>query len=187
MATPETGSTLPAGVVDNPDAGHQAAAFPPFDAHNFLPQLVWLVIVFGALYWLMSRIALPRVAGILDARHNRIASDLDSARTMQDQAVAAGQAYDATLADAKARAQGVGQAAHDRLHAETEARRHSLEAGLNAKLAAAEAQITETKSRAMTNVDGIARETATAIVQHLTGRTPGADHIDAASRAIKAN
>ncbi len=186
MATPDTGSTLPAAVIDNPDAGHQANVFPPFDAHNFLPQLVWLVIIFGALYWLMSRIALPRVATILEARRARIAGDLASARTMQDQADAAGVAYEKSLAKAKARAQALAQETHDKLHGESEARRHALEAELNTKLAAAESQIADMKTRAMGNVSGIARDAASAIVQHITGRTPSDEQLTAAAGALAA-
>ena len=181
----ETASTLPAGVVDNPEAGHQAGVFPPFDTHTFLPQLVWLVIIFGALYWLMSRVALPRVQGILDARRARIASDLDTARTMQDQAEAAGEAYEKTLADAKANAQSLAQQTHETLHVEAEARRHTLEADLNGKLAAAEAQIADMKSRAMGNVDGIARDAARAIVQHITGTLPSDEQLAGAAGALR--
>lgn len=181
MATPEQAV---AAVTDNPEAGHQAGVFPPFDTHNFLPQLIWLVIIFGALYLLMSRVALPRVAGILDARRTRIAQDLDSARTMQDQADAAEKQYEATLADAKARAQGLAQATHDKLHAASEARRKTLEDELNTRLAAAEVQITDMKTRAMSNVDGIARDAAAAIVQHITGQAPSEQALAAAAAPV---
>ncbi len=177
--------TLPAEVVNNPEAGHQTGVFPPFDAHSFVPQIIWLVIIFGALYWLMSRIALPRVENILEARSTRIATDLDDARRMQDQAHAASTAYDKTLADAKGRAQALAQDTHDKLHAESEAKRHALEDELNHKLAAAERQINDTRTRALGNVDAIARDTAALIVQHLTGTSPSADAL--ASAATKTN
>ena len=186
MAATDGSDALPAAIVNNPDAGHQAGVFPPFDPHNFLPQIIWLVLIFGALYLLMSRIALPRVAGILEARHDRIVKDLDDARMMQDQAQAAGVAYHRTLADARGRAQGLAQQTHDQLHAQSEARRHTLESELNGRLAAAEARIAETKARAMGNVEGIARDAASAIVQHLTGKSPGSDVISAATAVIKA-
>jgi F-type H+-transporting ATPase subunit b len=59
---------------------------------------------------------------------------------------------------------------HAKLAAETASKRHELEADLNARLAAAEAQIGDMKTKAMSNVGAIAREAAAAIVQHLTGR-----------------
>jgi F-type H+-transporting ATPase subunit b len=174
-------SELPAAVVNNPDAGHQTGVFPPFDAHNFVPQLIWLVIIFGALYWLMSRIALPRVESILGARASRISSDLDEARRMQDQAQAASAAYEKTLADAKGRAQALAQETQDKLHAQSEAKRHALEAELNGKLAAAEQQIVATKASAMGNVETIARDAAQAIMEHLTGKPANPSTLAAAS------
>ena len=47
-------------------AGH--AKFPPFESEHFPSQLVWLAISFVLLYVLMSRIALPRIGGIMAAR-----------------------------------------------------------------------------------------------------------------------
>ena len=75
------------------------------------------------------------------------------------------------------------QQTHDQLHAESETKRHALEAQLNAKLAAAEAQIADTKARAMGNVQGIARDAAATIVQHLTGKAPEPDSLSAAAAA----
>jgi F-type H+-transporting ATPase subunit b len=176
--THTAGTQVPGG------AGH-ADVFPPFDTTHFPSQLLWLVITFGALYLLMSKIALPRVAGILETRQAKITGDLDSATAMQKQAEDAGKAYDRTLADAKGKAQALAQETHAKLAAETESNRKALDADLNAKIAAAEAQIVDTKARAMANVDEIARDAATAIVQHLTGQTPDAGAIAGAVAAAK--
>jgi F-type H+-transporting ATPase subunit b len=175
-------SALAQAAAANPDlaSGHQENVFPPFDAHSFASQIVWLVIIFGALYWLMSRVALPRVENILDARKHRLATDLDDAAAMQAQAKAAGEAYDKTLADARARAQSMAQAQHDKLNAESDAKRHTLEDELNGKLAAAETQIAATRARAMSNVATIAEDAAMALVDHLTGRTPDRAAVSAA-------
>ena len=158
----------------------EPAAFPPFESASFLSQIFWLVVIFGLLYWLMSKIALPRVGAILENRKNRIEGDLADAARMQEQATAAGAAYEKKLADAKANAQGVAQKTHEELLAADEARRHALEDELNGRMAAAERQIGETKARAMGNVQGIARDAAAAIVEHLTGRPADAAALDAA-------
>ena len=161
-------------------------AFPPFESSTFVSQIFWLVVVFGLLYWLMSRIALPRVGAILETRRGRIEGDLAEAERMQAQAKAASEAYDKKLADAKTNAQTVAQKTHETLLAESEARRHALEADLNGKLAAAEAQIAETKTRAMGSVEGIARDAAAAIVEHLTGKPVDPQALDSAISAAKA-
>jgi F-type H+-transporting ATPase subunit b len=150
--------------------GGGQGVFPPFDASHYPSQIFWFVIAFAILYALMSRVALPRVGEIKTMRRDKIASELDHAKSLQAQADAAGAAYEKTLADAKARAQTLAQEMHAKLAAETASNRHELEADLNTKLAAAEAQIRDMKAKAMSNVGAIAREAAAQIVQHLTGR-----------------
>jgi F-type H+-transporting ATPase subunit b len=152
--------------------GHAAADadFPPFDTTQWSHQIIWLIIVFGILYWLMSKIALPRVGGILADRKARISKDIDDAVQMDADAKKAGEAYDKALAAAKSNAQALAQDAHARMADEANAKRQTLEDELNGKLAAAEAQIAATKTSAMSHVGEIAQDAAAAIVQHLTGQ-----------------
>ncbi len=161
-------------------------AFPPFDPAPFASELVWLAITFGALYALMSKLALPRVTGILAARKDKIDSDLAAASKAQDDAAAAAAAHEKTLAEAKAKAQALGQATQADMASQADARRAALEADLNGKLAAAEAQIATTKAAAMANVDSIAADAAHAILQHITGQPADPAAVSAALAALKA-
>ena len=160
-------------------------AFPPFDPANFAPLLVWLVLTFGMLYLLMSKFALPRVGAILQDRHAKIEGDLHAALARRKAADQASADYQKTLADAKARAQALAQETYARLAGEAEAKRHTLEADLRAKIAAGETQIEMMKTKAMANVEQIAQETAAAIVEHLTGKPADAKAIAAALTTMK--
>ena len=55
--------------------GHKTP-FPPFNPETFASQLLWFAVFFVLLYFMMSRVALPRVGGILAARRERIEGDL---------------------------------------------------------------------------------------------------------------
>jgi F-type H+-transporting ATPase subunit b len=160
--------------------GGHGGGFPPFDSHTFGSQLLWLAIAFGALYVLMAKVALPRVAAILEERGRRVSDDLDEAAKLKGQTDDAIAAYEKALADAKARAQTIAAETRDKLAAETDAKRKALEADLNAKLAAAEQQIVDGKAKAMQNVRGIAVDAASAIVQRLAGSAPAAGDVEAA-------
>jgi len=59
--------------------GEHKGAFPPFQSQTFASQLVWLVIAFVLLYVLMLKVALPRVAEIIENRQKRIADDIADA------------------------------------------------------------------------------------------------------------
>ena len=148
--------------------------FPPFNKETFASQLLWFAIAFVALYLIISRLAIPRIGGIMAARSNRVAADLAEANRLKDQSDAALADYEKALTDARGRAQALANATRDKLNAEAEASRKRLEAQLNAKLSEAEKVIAATKTAAMANIEAVAVETAIAIVERLIGAAPAA-------------
>jgi F-type H+-transporting ATPase subunit b len=161
------------------DGGHKAP-FPPFQKDTFASQLVSLLVAFVALYLIVSRIALPRVGSLLDARQNAIEGDLAAAQKLKDESDAALKAYESELAAARSRAQAIGTETREKLNAASEAERKTLEERLAVKLAEAEKTIASTRDTAMSNVRGIAAEAAAAIVQRLTGVLPDGKSVDSA-------
>ena len=153
------------------DGGHKAP-FPPFQKDTFASQLVSLVIAFVALYLIVSKIALPRVGAVIDARQNKIEGDLAEAQKLKDESEAALKAYEGELANARSRAQAIGAETREKLNAAAEAERKTLENKLATRLADAEKTIAATRASAMSNVRGIATDAAAAIVQRLTGVAP---------------
>ena len=159
-------------TTSHTEAGGGASAFPPFDPSTFPSQLVSLVITFVVLYLIVSRIALPRVGAVIDARQNKIEGDLAEAQKLKDETDAAVKAYESELASARSRAQAIGAETREKLNAASEAERRALEDKLAARLADAEKTIAATRASAMSNVRGIAADAAGAIVQRLTGQAP---------------
>jgi F-type H+-transporting ATPase subunit b len=141
---------------------------------------VSLVIAFVALYVIVSRFALPRVGGVIDARHNAIEADLAAAQKLKDESDAALKAYESDLASARSRAQAIGNENREKLNAASEVERKKLEDQLAAKLSEAEKTIAKTRQAAMSNVRGIAADAAGAIVQRLTGVLPDSKAVNSA-------
>jgi F-type H+-transporting ATPase subunit b len=166
MAEPHNTST------EHVPAGEHKGAFPPFQSQTFASQLVWLVIAFVLLYVLMLKVALPRVAKIIESRQKRIADDIADAERLKEQSDEAVAAYEKALADARARAQTIANETRDSQAAVADARRKTLEGELNAKLAEAEKTIAATKQAAMANVRAIAEDATSAIVERLIGLAP---------------
>ncbi|MBV8696931.1 F0F1 ATP synthase subunit B [Bradyrhizobium sp.] len=171
------------GTGAHTEADGSGGAFPPFDPNTFASQLVSLVIAFVALYLIVSRIALPRVSGVIDARQAAIDGDLTAAQKLKDESDAALKAYESELAAARGRAQAIGTETREKLNAAAEAERKTLEESLSAKLAEAEKTIASTRTAAMSNVKSIATDAAAAIVQQLTGIVPDGKSVDSAVKA----
>jgi F-type H+-transporting ATPase subunit b len=165
---------------------HGKPPFPPFNGETFASQLVWLVITFVALYLIVSKLALPRVGSIIEARRSAIADDLAKAQGFKDASDKELATYEEELAAARARAQAIGSDTRDKLAAQAERERKVLEDRLNARLAEAEKTIDATRRTAMGNVRAIAGEAAAAIVQRLIGTAPEANAVSAAvDRVLK--
>ena len=164
--------------------GHKA--FPPFDPATYGSQILWLVITFGILYLVMSRVALPRIGSILDERSNRIGADLGEAERLKAETDAAVAAYEGALAEARQRAHGIAQASRDASKAEVDQHRAVLESDLEARVSAAETRISEVKARALADVDEIAREATAALVEALIGTGTAPAEVDAAVRSAAA-
>ena len=154
--------------------------FPPFNKETFASQLVWFAIFFVALYVIISKLAIPRLGGIIEARRGQVEGDLAEANRLKEQSDAALAAYEKSLADARTRAQTLANETRDTLNAQADEARKKLEGQLNAKLAEAEKTIATTKTSAMSNVQGIAVDTASAIVQRLLGTAPARSAVEAA-------
>jgi F-type H+-transporting ATPase subunit b len=181
MAESHGGAKEPAkGTTAHTETEGGAHTFPPFQANTFASQLVSLAIAFVALYLIVSRIALPRVGGVIDARQSKIDGDLSAAQKLKDESDAALKAYQAELASARSRAQAISNETREKLNAQSEAERKTLEEKLASKLADAEKTIAATRASAMSNVRGIASDAAMAIVQRLTGIAPDGKSVETA-------
>ena len=142
---------------------------PQLDFSSYPPQLIWLAIVFVSHYFVLSRLALPKIGGVIEQRRDRIAADLDEAARLKEESEKALAAYEAALAEAKAKAHAIAQETRDKLNAETERQRAEVEATLATKTAEAEARIEETKAAAMAQIKEVAGDTTGSIVNRLIG------------------
>ncbi|MGV3576013.1 MAG: ATP F0F1 synthase subunit B [Devosia sp.] len=174
----------PAAIGENGAAGAAADVFPPFDPATFPSQLLWLAISFAALYFLMSKVALPKVGSTIEKRQSTIDTDLAAADADRQKTDAAIAAYENALAEAKANAQSIANASREASQAELTAKRSAAEADLAGKVSAAEARIAATKAEALTHVDEIAAETAQAVVSQIVGEV-SSDSISAAVAKVK--
>ena len=153
------------GVIVETEAEHDV--FPPFDSTTFASQFLWLAITFVLLYWLVARIAIPRIAGILAERQGRISGDLQAAEEAKANSEAARLGYEKALAEARASGFAIAEAARNDAKAAADGERKGIEAGLAATLAEAEARIGGIKSQALSEVGAIAGEATEAIVKAL--------------------
>ncbi len=142
---------------------------PQLDPSTYLTQLFWLVVTFVILYLLMWRVALPRIADLLQARQERIDDDLERAERLRNDAAQTLEAYDKAVAAGRENAQAILRQAAEKSAAEAAARGDELAAALATETEAAERRIRAARDEALANVQAVAVGVAQAAAARLIG------------------
>lgn len=174
----------PATQVETPIGTE--SLFPPFDYYAWPSHLFWLAIAFGVLYFLVNRLVVPKVGGIIEDRRDRVASDLGEASRLARETDEVIAAYEAELTEARRRAFTIAQERRDEIKAEQARQQAETEEALAVRIAEAEKQIAESRDAALAQVETIAADAAQAIVQQVGGVTVTEDEANAAIRRKEA-
>lgn len=156
---------------------------PQLDIAYFPPQLAWLAVSFVVLYFLMAKLAIPRISEVLENRQNRISSDLDEARRLSEEAETARAEYEASLADARSKAHGIVAELKAEMAKEQDASKTELDGKLAVKAKEAEAGIAKAKEIALGHVREIAASAAKRTVSKLVTIDVSDTDVDAAVSA----
>jgi F-type H+-transporting ATPase subunit b len=160
---------------------------PQFNPEWFASQLFWLVVTFVGLYLLMSRIALPRMAQIMEERQDKIEDDLAKAEKLKSEAEEVYQAYEQQLAEARQQAQKTLKETGEKLDQESRERHEAFTQELNQQIADAETRIDSAKQEALNNLQSVAGEVAQDASAKLLGDKVAKSKADqAVKQAMKA-
>ncbi|MGR3548303.1 MAG: F0F1 ATP synthase subunit B' [Roseovarius sp.] len=153
-------------------AGHAASTpgLPQLDFSTFGNQIFWLLVTLVVIYFVLSRIALPRIAAVLAERKGAITNDLAAAEDLKAKAVEAEQAYLKALADARAEAQTIVGQAKAEIKAELDAATAKADAEIAARTAEGEKKIADIRANAMDSVKEVAVAAAAEIVAVMGGK-----------------
>ncbi len=154
-----------------PEAAADAPGMPQLDFSTFPNQMFWLVVTLVVMYWVLSRIALPRIAGILSDRQGTITADVAAAEELKTRAVEAEEAYNKALADARVQAAEIAAETRAEIQKDLDVALEKADAEIAAKAAESEAAIAEIRAGALASVEEVARDTAGEIVSTLGGKS----------------
>lgn len=138
---------------------------PQLDFTTFPNQILWLVVSIVILYYILSRVALPRIGSVLAERAGTITNDIAAAETYKVQAAEAEAAYHKALDDARAAASKVIAENRAAIQAELNLAIAKADAEISARAAESEVRIKEIRDSAADAVTEVAKDAAKEIVQ----------------------
>jgi len=170
MATETThGDGLADAVGVAAQSGASNAGMPQLDPSTWSNQIFWLVLALIAIYMILSRVALPRIAAVLAERQGTITNDIAAAEDLKSKAADAEAAYDKALLDARAEAQRIIAEAKAEMQTDLEKAIEKADAQIAAKSAESEEAIAEIRAGAVDSVKAVAKDTAKEIIAAMGG------------------
>lgn len=145
----------------------EAAGMPQLDPSTFGNQIFWLVVTLVVIYFVLTKIALPRIEAVLSERQGTITNDLAAAEELKQKAVEAEEAYNKALADARAEANKIVAEARAEIQADLDAAAAKADAEISAKAAESEAAISEIRAGAVDSVKAVSKDAAKEILSSM--------------------
>lgn len=152
---------------------------PQFDLANFVPQLAWLTIFFAILYFGIVRMTLPKLVKTMDAREGQVTTDLATAEKSKAEADQMAATYAAGIEDAHKSARAAIAKAKAKAAASIETAVAAGNVVIAEKAAAADQALATARSNALGEIESVASDAASDIVERLTGKRPDAKTVAA--------
>ncbi|MEL7301806.1 MAG: F0F1 ATP synthase subunit B' [Pseudomonadota bacterium] len=160
-------------MADEATAAEGAASspgMPQLDFSTFPNQILWLVVTLVVIYFILARVALPRIGGVLAERAGTITNDIAAAEELKSRAADAEEAYNKALADARSEAQKIAAKTKADIQAQLDKELEKADAEIAARTAESEKAIAAIRESAVESIAEVARDTAGEIVSALGGK-----------------
>lgn len=146
------------------DNGAGSGGLPQLQFENWPSQIFWLVVSFSVLYFVLSRLALPKIAETLSARQDQIAGDLDLAAEYDQKAKDAEAAYRTALNTARTEARKIADKAQAEIKTQVDAAMAEADTRISVRAAESAERIKAIRQDAKQQAATVAEDVALALV-----------------------
>ena len=153
---------------------------PQLDPTSFPSQIFWLVVTFLFLWWLMAKVALPKVGLVLEERQKKISDSLDMADDLRKEAASELESYEIAISKAHDEARKVINDANQEGTQASANQLAEMRISLTNQIAEMEREIESVKEKALEDIGQSAREVAISTLDKLVGMKVPAKTLNAA-------
>ena len=159
--------------VQSPERGGMPQLNPEF----WISQIVWLVITFGALYIILSKVILPKISDNLESRRSQILENIDIAEKQRKESGDKIKEFDKIILNSKLEAKNLFNEARQKVLDDIDKKRSDLEKNLEEEIEIAEKEIQNLNKSSEENIKKIATETSLGLIKQLIGEEINKENI----------
>ena len=147
----------------------ESGGMPQLNPEFWVSQIFWLIITFGILYIILSKLILPKISTNLEQRKSRISDNIEAADKQREISETKLKEYDEIISKSKSEAKNIFNQAREKALKDINAKKEILDKQINEEIKKAEDEINKLKQGAPEKITKIAIETSSELIKKLIG------------------
>ena len=146
----------------------ESAGMPQLDPKSWVPQIFWLIITFGFLYIIISKIVYPRLSESIEQRNDYISDLVDEAKKLTEQTEKLNKQYEDFIKSSNNKAQEIIINDRKKLNTEFNKKQDELNEKISKITVEAENEIKDFKSNSIDQIKLISNNLSEEILKELS-------------------
>ena len=147
----------------------ESGGMPQLDPEFWFSQIFWLIITFGILYLVLSKLILPKISENLETRKSQVLDNLELAEKQKNESEAKLKEFDNIILKSKIDEKNLFNESRKKLLDDINSKKQKLEEEIDKEVKIVESEINELKNKSPEKINKIAIETSADIINQLIG------------------
>ncbi len=147
----------------------ESGGMPQLNPEFWISQIFWLVLTFGILYIVLSKVVLPKISDSLEKRKSQILENIEIAGKQKEESENKINEYNKIILESKIKAKNYFNKARKKVLEGINKKRALLEKDINEEISAVEDEISKLKKNSDEKISKIATETSSELIKKLIG------------------
>ena len=156
-------------VLLNSAQSAESGGMPQLNPEFWISQIFWLVLTFGILYLVLSKIVLPKISSNLETRKSQILENIETAEKQREESKNKIKQFEKIILESNIEAKNYFNEKRQKLIEDINNKRITLEKDIDGEINAAEDEINKLKIASDEKINKIAIETSSELIKQLIG------------------
>ena len=147
----------------------ESGGMPQLNPEFWISQVFWLVLTFGILYLVLSKLVLPKISDNLETRKSQILENIETAEKQREESEDKIKQFEKIILERKIEAKNYFNDRRQKVLEDINKKRIALEKDINDEISAVEEEINKLKNTSGEKITKIAIETSSDLINQLIG------------------
>ena len=145
----------------------ESGGMPQLNPEFWISQIFWLILTFGTLFIVLSKLILPKISSNLETRKSQILENIETAEKQRQESESKIKEFEKIILNSKIQAKSYFNDAKQKVLAEVSAKKESLDKKIDEEIKIAEKEIKDLKKASISKINAIAAETSFELIKQI--------------------